>query len=724
MTTGRPILAEYVRAGWALTWLQPTQKQPTHEGWNTIAKAVRDPDVAQHLDGNVGLLHAYSGTCCVDVDSIQLARPWLAERGIDLDGLLAALDAVKISSGREDRAKLLYRCDIPLPSFKLSKAGIELRCGTRKATSVQDALPPSIHPITGNPYCWEYNSDEGHWSNLPEMPTALRALWEGMIDKDTKIKEDETPQLPVGLAALRTMLYRHDPDVTYDEWVKIGMALHHETGGDLSGFSLWDEWSKRGKKYNGKEDLESHWRSFGATSSPVTGASLRIDEPAHAEEFPEVTEEQVAAAIAASAKPIPPAVRTIVAETAERAVVAADEAEAIREKLRALKRDDTGKALPVLPNLMLVLADDAISGTQLSYDEFKGAIMCAERGSQNWRPFRDTDYTALRLWLENTANFRPVAKDLVRDTVLYLSEENTMDSAQTWLTSLQWDGTPRVERFFPGYMGTIDAQYERDVGLYLWTALAGRVMQPGCQADMVPVLIGAQGIGKTQGIKALVPDPEFYVELRLDDDDEKSARKMRGALIGELNELRGLHTAEYEKILAFITRTHEKWTPKYMEFSTTYARRLVLIGSTNEDEFLVPGENRRWLPMRVSQVDVDAIRADREQLWAEAFTLWKADGVRWRGAQALGKEQHNEFAMGDNWQQLVEDWLRENGGPVRMADVLSLAIGLDVRHTTRNHELRCGRIMRQLGYEKKVTRIKGRVTKAWVPPASNVDPLS
>ncbi|ESF27670.1 putative replication protein, partial [Salmonella enterica subsp. enterica serovar Tallahassee str. 0012] len=45
------------------------------------------------------------------------------------------------------------------------------------------------------------------------------------------------------------------------------------------------------------------------------------------------------------------------------------------------------------------------------------------------------------------------------------------------------------------------------------TALAGRVLEPGVKADMVPILVGPQGCGKSSGVEALSPDPAFFTEI-------------------------------------------------------------------------------------------------------------------------------------------------------------------------------------------------------------------
>jgi hypothetical protein len=57
----------------------------------------------------------------------------------------------------------------------------------------------------------------------------------------------------------------------YEVWVKIGMALHHATGG--AAFDLWDKWSQQSAKYD-SEDMDTKWHSFGRSANPVTLGTL------------------------------------------------------------------------------------------------------------------------------------------------------------------------------------------------------------------------------------------------------------------------------------------------------------------------------------------------------------------------------------------------------------------------------------------------------------------
>lgn len=678
----RPILADYTRAGFALVPIPYGTKGPVAPGWNARSNCITDPDIAEWLDGNVGLAHAYSGTCCLDIDDMPAAEAWFTDRGVALSDWLNAEDAVRISSGRVNRAKLLYALPTPLASFKLP--GFELRCASRSGSTVQDVLPPSIHPDTGKPYEWVLG-EAAHWALLPPIPDALRALWLSLLTPETRVRPATTQATGASLKALAATLENHDPDAGYEAWLRVGMALHHETAGSGAGFKLWDEWSARGQKYKGSQDLVNHWRSFQRTDDPVTMASLRVERPASAAEFEALGDD-----------PEPAPTRTLTS----------------LEGVRVTRtKDGTFKA--TLPNLQYVLLQPGAMENRVAYDAFLDALMIAPDG-KTFRPVRDTDYTRLRLHLENALAFEPVGRELIRDIVHWLGDLNTMDSAHEWLTSLKWDGVKRVERFLPAYMGSPDTEYEQAVSRYLWTALAGRVMEPGCQVDMVPILVGRQGLGKSQGVRAMSPTPECYVEIRLDDRDDDIARKMRGTLIGEIAELRGLRTADLDKIKAFVTRMDEKWTPKYQEFATTFKRRLVMIGTSNDSEFLTDDENRRWLPVRTAGVKVDAIKRDRDQLWAEGLAMWQTYGIHWQKAEQLAKAVHNEYRVEDTWETIVQTWVFDNHiRELTLHQVFEHVLGVDHRHVNRMQEQRLSKVLRALGFERETKRINGKVTRIW-----------
>ncbi|EGC4188016.1 replication protein [Salmonella enterica] len=389
------------------------------------------------------------------------------------------------------------------------------------------------------------------------------------------------------------------------------------------------------------------------------------------------------------------------------------------------RRQQTGKIENTIDNAHKAVKCPAFVGIDIRFDLFRDEIMFAPAGSGLWQTFTDADYARLRIKMEQHG-FMPIGRDLIRDVVMLVADEQPFDSATTWLNGLEWDGVPRIKSFYHTHFGTADTPYTRAVSMYMWTALAGRVLEPGIKADMVPILVGPQGCGKSSGVEALSPDPMFFTEISFAEKDDDLARKMRGRLLAEIGELRGLNTKELESIKAFVTRTHENWIPKYREFATQFPRRLVFIGTTNEDEFLADKTgNRRWLPVEVSKVDVKAIKTDLLLLWAEARETFKRlGGIQFRDAERLGASVHEQYTIKDAWLETVEKWLdtpdlMTNDIPrkcefLRASDVLRDAIGLNPEKVSRREQMRISGVLQNCGYKASRETINGKQQRVFV----------
>jgi hypothetical protein len=94
--------------------------------------------------------------------------------------------------------------------------------------------------------------------DLLRRPERLRAEYSGVA-------------VDVTQADVEGMLAHISPDVGYDTWIRVGMAIHHVSGG--SAFDVWDEWSGKGAKYD-KDRMDSHWHSFGRSAAPVKLGTL------------------------------------------------------------------------------------------------------------------------------------------------------------------------------------------------------------------------------------------------------------------------------------------------------------------------------------------------------------------------------------------------------------------------------------------------------------------
>lgn len=520
----------------------------------------------------------------------------------------------------------------------------------------------------------------------------------------------DTARLQAALAAIPN---EGAAEQDYDAWRNILFAIHHATGGSDDGRSLAHSFSCRSSKYDPDFLDERVWPYIRDRDGGVTEQTIYAMAREHG--FEEVTADDFVA------PPPPPEPVFEVRETGEIVEVPP---EPDTPPFPAVPRDKAGKVKWTVAVLQQFLIEPRWTRYRLGFDEFLGVQMIARPGEQSWRPVADTDIERLRIRFDEM-QFLPISTEAMRSAVRLACEQNTFDSGRQWVESLKWDGVPRIENAMQNYFGCTDTPYGRAVGRYLFTALAGRMMDPGCKVDMVPVLVGAQGSRKSSACEALAPTPSAYTTVSLENLDDNVARRMRGRSVVELSELRGLFTKEAQHIKDWIARGTEDFVPKYQEYSIQYPRRCVLIGTSNPDEILADetGE-RRWLPIRTGAIDTDSLAADRDQLWAEGATGWAVDGVDWREAETLARAEHDAFKVVDAWTEVVDAWLdldamegdqkptrREVGVTVR--EVLVSALGVQVQNITRSHEMRIGKILRTLGLVKARVLRNGRQDVVW-----------
>lgn len=369
---------------------------------------------------------------------------------------------------------------------------------------------------------------------------------------------------------------------------------------------------------------------------------------------------------------------------------------------------------------------------RLAYDEFTADVVWCPDGEEpaQWRKWTDADYVDMRIVLEQRG-FKDLSVERLRSGVHHCARAFPIDTAIEWLTRLKWDGVERVEMFLADYVHAEDTPYTRALSRYIWSGLAGRVLEPGVKCDMVPILAGPEGIRKTSLVEAMAPSDETFGEIDLMKRDEDTSRGMRGKLVLEMGELRGLHTRDSESILSFITRRFERWVPKYMEMATEFKRRALMIGTTNKATFLSDQTGmRRWLPTWLDRdIDVDRVIADRGQLWAEGAVLFAIGGVDW-SVEDLAKDEQEKFKEGDSWDAVIVRWLRRPDAVTHVspldkpfewtaADVLVEALGFKPAQLNRGLETRVGICLKRLGAESMRSKA-GRVYGFYGPAKAEI----
>jgi len=378
---------------------------------------------------------------------------------------------------------------------------------------------------------------------------------------------------------------------------------------------------------------------------------------------------------------------------------------------------------PISPTLTEALRYPLFCKMRLSIDLFTQEKLIGEPGATI--PWSDDDYVDLTNTLMSQ-RFGPqnIPHTVLRAAVSHAAKSRAFDSAINWAEGLPpWDRVPRVPHWASRYLGAEDSPYMTAVSRYWWSGHAGRVLCPGAQADAAIVLISGQGTGKTSAVRLMVPKEEWYDAVSLEERDAELTRHLCGRLIIELAELRGVASREKEGVKAWISSRRDSWRKLYKEELTPLHRRFMIVGTSNEEEFLDDTTgNRRWHPIRVGlKQDLAAIERDRDQLWAEALVLFKEEGVCWQVAHQLAEPARLEASFEDVLTDRVSEVLHDvqYGTSLATCEFLQMkpivreVFGSDPRAWSRPNQRRIGESLRTLGYERVTKYYEGKVQKLW-----------
>lgn len=358
----------------------------------------------------------------------------------------------------------------------------------------------------------------------------------------------------------------------------------------------------------------------------------------------------------------------------------------------------------------------------LKFNEFSNQIEFARvapwhRPGENIKQWTDGEALSCKLYMSNRFKFEPTT--LIMHEAAYTSAiRHNYHPVKDYLTSLKWDGHKRCHNWLPEIMGSIDDPYTRAVGLKFLVAAVKRIFQPGCKFDYVLTLEGKQGTYKSTAFEILAVNKDWYADPSLDLTHKDSIFLMFGKWIIELPEMETHHRAETKAMKAFLSRNTDRARLTYGRVAQDFPRQCVFAGTINPEHDKDLGwlkdttANRRYWPVPVGfkkDVDLGALKAVRDQLWAEAYQLYLAntavymEDAKLEGLAAI--EQEKRMSR-DPWQDPIEAWLHSslnitvNFFPGEQ--IYRECVGGHLSNYGMREMARISRCMQLMGWEKNV----------------------
>ena len=267
----------------------------------------------------------------------------------------------------------------------------------------------------------------------------------------------------------------------------------------------------------------------------------------------------------------------------------------------------------------------------VAYNEFSDEVTIMQpapwRNIKDPEPWSDVDRIELQAWLQaqeisvNRAN-------VVQDAVITVARRKTYNPVTEYLDGLEWDHTFRLAHWLDEYMGAIgEPRYLDAIGPKILVGAVARAYEPGCKLDVVPVLEGPQGKGKSTAVRIL--GHPWNADGVPDLSTKDAAIQIQGVWLVELEELTSMSRADVEHVKAFLSRSTDRYRPPYGRNAVNRPRRCAFIASTNLQDYLKDETgNRRFWPIRCRGIDLAALQRDKDQLWAEAVHEYR-NGLQW-----------------------------------------------------------------------------------------------
>ena len=361
--------------------------------------------------------------------------------------------------------------------------------------------------------------------------------------------------------------------------------------------------------------------------------------------------------------------------------------------------NDKGRFAAILANAITTLRAAPEWCGLLNYNEH--ALNISTTRATPWGPvaiWADPDTYQLVNWYQHRSLRISVAD--ANAAVETVARDRSYHPIRQYLNSLKWDQVGRLDDWLTLYLGVNPSPLARAFGAKWMISAVARILEPGCKADHCLIVEGPQGARKSTAFRIL-GEPWFTDDIA-DLGSKDAAMATVGAWIVELSELEAMSRAEFSRIKAFMSRAKDRFRPPYGRRLIESPRQCVFVGTVNDSEYLRDETGgRRFWPVECGRIDVESLRRDRDQLWAEAVARYRKGEHWWLESDELNeaaKDEQDARYQADPWEPKIADWLESitSKPTVTTADVLQGALEKPAGQWTRSDESRVGKTLRRL----------------------------
>jgi predicted P-loop ATPase len=549
-------------------------------------------------------------------------------------------------------------------TFKDNRIGVEVFCGSQFFTCTGDrwdGTPESVEPIS------------------PETLEGLRTLVRGSRQQaaPAQLPTDPTTELR---GRMEDALRYISPE-GYHDWIHVGMAIKAALG-DM-GFRLWDYWSSTGSKYPGQGDLAKKWATFDG-NGVGEGSLFHLAkqggwQPKKTVQSGKPVERRSAQPGDGVGAPPPPDFYSSKNRKIRfQDLPAALQATLITATVKSGKKDEDGKdifeqkIIDCRENVYECLRVHPELTGLVAFNEF--AHRAVKTRTPPWKSndgeWTDQDDLQLGNWLARQCGVMIKSTRTLTDGVAMAAFANSFHPVLDYLRALPaWDGIERLPFWLSECAGAEESTYTRLVGPWFIMNLVRRVQHPGCQADYMVVLEGAQGKRKSTLLRTLVGNDDWFADTPMKIGDKDALLSLAGKWLYEFGELDSFGKAEATTVKQYLTSRIDRVREPFGRRHVDRPRSCCFAGTTNQGEYVKDstGARRFWPVECRNEINIDKLAQWRDQLFAEAMVrLASPDEEKrrcWptRAEEELYlEEQQEQRQIGDPWFDLIARWLESD----------------------------------------------------------------
>lgn len=345
-----------------------------------------------------------------------------------------------------------------------------------------------------------------------------------------------------------------------------------------------------------------------------------------------------------------------------------------------LETNQGGLPYPTLANASQILRIHPELQGKLWFDTFQQKIWHSMHGVK--KEWTDADSSDLTVFIQQTLKLNKFTLDLVNQGVMHAARRNSRNGLTDWLNSLEWDGHPRLDDWLGDTLGVERSPYTVAVANNWPISMVARAFRPGVQADHMPVLEGKMGRGKSSFLAIL--GGEWYDAITTAIGDKDFLQSLQGTWLVEIPDMAGFGRREHGLIISTISIRKDRYRASYGRYVEDHQRGCILSATSENDEYLQDARGRRrFWPLRCTAIDLDALHAMRESIFAEAVAKYKA-GSAWYEMPDTTEDEQDARVEQDMWTDDVLNyaqsmWDQAGGKSTQITSTLLLSSALEIR---------------------------------------------